>query len=332
MDGRKVRMSDVPSKDCNGVLRMQVMIAKSGGSVVARYGPDRASARACIPVHDSHLPEANSDHDTQAHYPKQTTDTDVHTRSEISWKFLGLQRKIPRAEDMLPKIAALVFFAPWTFVAVVNNLPTDLRLQIQKSKFLQSGTKMRTVNKLEPPKVRGARLPTEAKELTESFKKTYAAKDLEILWGAMLKCYGSQEFALQAARANPTLINPSYSFCNTMLESKRVLLNKMGEEDALRVMLQNPAVLQCGPSLESIGPTEIKALAAVRGIGARLPKGTELVVFAALVSAVFLPVAGSLNPEFADSELLAASKTVSGVFVAPFAAAAILYLLRAGGG
>ena len=48
MDGRKVRMSDVPSKDCNGVLRMQVMIAKSGGSVVARYGPDRASARACI--------------------------------------------------------------------------------------------------------------------------------------------------------------------------------------------------------------------------------------------------------------------------------------------
>ena len=41
-------MSDVPSKDCNGVLRMQVMIAKSGGSVVARYGPDRASARACI--------------------------------------------------------------------------------------------------------------------------------------------------------------------------------------------------------------------------------------------------------------------------------------------
>jgi hypothetical protein len=233
---------------------------------------------------------------------------------------------------MLPKIAALVFFAPWTFVAVVNNLPTDLRLQIQKSKFLQSGTKMRTVNKLEPPKVRAARLPTEAKELTESFKKTYAAKDLEILWGAMLKCYGSQEFALQAARANPTLINPSYSFCNTMLESKRVLLNKMGEEDALRVMLQNPAVLQCGPSLESIGPTEIKALAAVRGIGARLPKGTELVVFAALVSAVFLPVAGSLNPEFADSELLAASKTVSGVFVAPFAAAAILYLLRAGGG
>ena len=96
MDGRKVRMSDVPSKDCNGVLRMQVMIANSGGSVVARYGPDRASARACIPVHDSHLPEANSDHDKQTHKPKQTTDTDVHTRSEISWKFLGLQRKIPR--------------------------------------------------------------------------------------------------------------------------------------------------------------------------------------------------------------------------------------------
>ena len=42
-------MSDVPSKGCIGVLRMQVMIAKSGGSVAAPCGPASLRAREFIP-------------------------------------------------------------------------------------------------------------------------------------------------------------------------------------------------------------------------------------------------------------------------------------------
>jgi len=79
-------MSDVPSKDCNGVLRMQVMIAKSGGSVVARYGPDRASARAFCILFTSHI--WKFDHDTQHTNPNKPP-----TPTFTSWKFLGLQRK-----------------------------------------------------------------------------------------------------------------------------------------------------------------------------------------------------------------------------------------------
>ena len=62
----------------------------------------------------------------------------------------------------------------------------------------------------------------------------------------------------QAVLENPQILNPSYSFCNTMLASKDVLFTMLGKEDALDVMLKNPAVLQCGPSLDTLGPDEIK--------------------------------------------------------------------------
>ena len=57
----------------------------------------------------------------------------------------------------------------------------------------------------------------------------------QVLWGALLNCYGSKELAEEAIVANPQILNPSYSFCNTMLASKEVLVNMMGKEDALDV-------------------------------------------------------------------------------------------------
>ena len=135
---------------------------------------------------------------------------------------------------VLPKIVGAVLFLPWFATVIINNLPTEQRLKIQKSALLQSGATMRVVNKNEKPKVRGARLPPDAVAITEKFKKVYPRKDLELLWGAMLKCYGSQANAILAARSNPQILNPSYSFCNTMLESKRVLLGVLTEEEVRR--------------------------------------------------------------------------------------------------
>jgi len=77
--------------------------------------------------------------------------------------------------------------------------------------------KMTTIKKGAKPKLRGKRLPPSMIELTGKFKKQYAKQDLEVLWAAMLKIYGSQQLAEQAARDNPQILNPSYSFCNTML-------------------------------------------------------------------------------------------------------------------
>ena len=44
-----------------------------------------------------------------------------------------------------------------------------------------------------------------------------------------------------------------YSFTNTMLSSRDVLYGMFEKEEALDVMLKNPAVLQCGPSLDTLG-------------------------------------------------------------------------------
>ena len=124
----------------------------------------------------------------------------------------------------------------------------------------------------EKPKVRGRKLPPAAIEVTKRFKKEYPKKDLEQLWGALLACYGTEELALQAVKDNYQILNPSYSFCNTMLSSRDVLVDMMGKEDALEVMCLNPAVLQCGPSLDTLGPDEIKGFANIRALGKKIPE------------------------------------------------------------
>ena len=106
------------------------------------------------------------------------------------------------ADMVLPKAVAVVPFIPWVFVIVTNNLPTELRLKIQKSPLLQRGITLRTMKK-EPPKVRPARLTPEVLAITQSFRKQYATKDLEYLWAALLKCYGTKQRALAAIEANP---------------------------------------------------------------------------------------------------------------------------------
>jgi hypothetical protein len=191
----------------------------------------------------------------------------------------------------IPKLIGLSVAAPvlaWPVVIFGGE-------GVRKSKAIQSGKKMRTV-KIEAPKVRGVRLTPEALTITKSFRKEYPARDLELLWAALLKCYGSPAEALAAAQTNPQVLNPSYSFCNTMLESKRTLLNVMSEEEALEVMRLNPAVLQCGPSLEELGASEIQTIARLRGLGTQvIPAETRPVLVAALVAAVGFAITGRFS-------------------------------------
>ena len=121
----------------------------------------------------------------------------------------------------------------------------------------QNSMKMTTVKKGAKPKLRPRKLPPAMLEVTGKFKKQYAKQDIEVcaamlriyafsapkpapkpkpnphqvLWAALLKIYGSQQVAEQAARDNPQILNPSYSFCNTMLASADVLNNMMSKEE-----------------------------------------------------------------------------------------------------
>ena len=138
------------------------------------------------------------------------------------------------------------------------------------------------------PKVGPKKAPKEVLELTAKFKKEYTSREIDALWGAMLACYGTQDLAVQAAFENPQIVNPSYSFVNTMISSKEVLFDMMGKEEALEVMLKNPAVLQCGPSLDTLGPDEIKGFANIRFYGNKIPESARL---AAIIGALLLTLA-----------------------------------------
>lgn len=182
-------------------------------------------------------------------------------------------------------------------------------------KALGGGNKMARMVK-EAPKARPQKMPVEVLELTKTFKKEYAQKDLDQLWGAMMACYGTKELAIQAAYENPQIVNPSYSFTNTMLASRDVLLDIMEKEEAMQVMLRNPAVLQCGPSLDTLGPDEIKGFANIRYWGNKIPENSRLAALAATGLLICAPIVGANVPEWSDSPILQLIKPLVGILFA----------------
>jgi len=212
------------------------------------------------------------------------------------WKSTTVLRSAP-PQALLPKALALIPILPWGVqigyaIEQSAGLERGPFTRLVKSDAVQKGPSMRRMKK-EPPKVRGVRLPAEAMAITQGFKKEYARSEYEVLWAALLKCYGgSKERALQAIESDPTVLNPSYAFANTLLESKRVIRLVMSEEEALEVMRLNPSVLTCGPSLDVLGAAEIKAFARLRSLGNTLvpPKARPAAVTAFIGSIILAAV------------------------------------------
>ena len=76
----------------------------------------------------------------------------------------------------------------------------------------------------------------------------------------------------------------------------------MPADEALEVMLLNPAVLQCGPTLEFLGASEIKAFARLRAAGNTLvPADARGAVLSALLACVLFTIGASRS---GDPELL----------------------------
>lgn len=182
-------------------------------------------------------------------------------------------------------LTIVAFTVAWSAAPIIGS--TKLR----EASIIQDGPKFPTT-KREAPRIRGARLSKEALAVTEGFQQSYSAKELELLWAALLRCYGSESLALAAVRDNPQMLNPSYSFCNTMLDSAQALRSIMSDAEALEVMKSNPAVLQCGPSLGLLGAGEIKSFAQARRFGNALvpaqARGAAVGAFVTTIAAVIL--------------------------------------------
>uniref|UniRef100_A0A7S3AEH4 Uncharacterized protein n=1 Tax=Haptolina ericina TaxID=156174 RepID=A0A7S3AEH4_9EUKA len=74
----------------------------------------------------------------------------------------------------------------------------------------------------------------------------------------------------------------------------------MDEEEALEVMKLNPAVLQCGPSLEVLGSSEVKSIAMFRNMGNTvLPAPVRTGATAVFIFCILLAIVSAQadNPE-----------------------------------
>ena len=120
--------------------------------------------------------------------------------------------------------------------------------------------------------------------------------EISALWRTAVECYGSEEDATRAVEQNPFLIHPLYTASpDIMRESKAALLEVLTPEEALDVMLQNPAVLQCGESLSRQPASEIKRFAALRSALDKVPPSVSRGSLVGVLALTALAIA-SKNP------------------------------------
>lgn len=130
------------------------------------------------------------------------------------------------------------------------------------------------------------KLPPEVATEISDFAALYKANDIEALWKAVRECYGSEEAALQAVRQNNAVLSPVYATPALLRRSALLLKQLLGEEDAAKVLRDNPAVLTCGEVLAESDPAEIKRIAAVRRVLDSIPKSGLQGLVAVLVASI----------------------------------------------
>ena len=137
-------------------------------------------------------------------------------------------------------------------------------------------------------------LPTEVQKVVDQrFRKEYPSRDLDTLWKVLKDAYGSEANALQAVVRNPTILNPAYTSPPSVVKrSKAALVDVLGKEGALEVMLKNPAVLQCGETLRAQPADQIKRFASIRAGLDSLPTNAPTVALSVLTLLIGVVIAG----------------------------------------
>lgn len=123
--------------------------------------------------------------------------------------------------------------------------------------------------------------------------------DVNALWNALVDaCSDNRELALQAARQNPTVLSPLYTSPVKVAESKAALVEVLGsDEEAVEIVLKNPAVLQCGKGLLQQQPSEIKGFAAIRSFADRVPPTVSQGILGLVCATLVLNIALSKSDD-----------------------------------
>ena len=138
--------------------------------------------------------------------------------------------------------------------------------------------------------------------------------ELKPLYSTLRKVYGSDALAVQAAQQNPQIINPLYTRPAVATASKAALVTALGSEQAaIEVMLQNPAVLQCGESLADQPADEIRRFAAIRSFADSVPPAVSLAALALFLLAGIAAIALKDAADETTQQALAALRPVIGL-------------------
>ena len=132
-------------------------------------------------------------------------------------------------------------------------------------------------------------------EVTEVVNGFATEKDpaaIRALWTELKRAYGDEATAVQAVLRQPQIINPSYTDPPAVISrSKAVLVEYMGEEESIEVMLKNPSVLQCGErGLREVGPDEIKGFAQIASLGHQLGPQLQVALFGLGIGCVIFQI------------------------------------------
>lgn len=95
----------------------------------------------------------------------------------------------------------------------------------------------------------------------------YKPQEIAALWSTAVKVYGSDAAARQAVSQNDQIICPVYATPQLLSQSHASLVGLLGKEEALEIMMKNPAVLTCGAKeLAASDPGEIRSAANARKV------------------------------------------------------------------
>uniref|UniRef100_A0A7S4ERJ3 Uncharacterized protein n=1 Tax=Chrysotila carterae TaxID=13221 RepID=A0A7S4ERJ3_CHRCT len=142
-------------------------------------------------------------------------------------------------------------------------------------------------------RVRASALPAEVQAAVKPFVSKYSQKEVVALWKAFRTCYASDDAAVKAAKQNPSVLCPLYATPELIRSTYKVLLKRLGSEDAASVLRQNPAVLTCGRMLEDADPDEIKRAAMLRQVLDRISPEALSAVLGVLIIAIIAKVAAA---------------------------------------
>ncbi|KAL1528259.1 hypothetical protein AB1Y20_009616 [Prymnesium parvum] len=116
-----------------------------------------------------------------------------------------------------------------------------------------------------PPAATRSTSPSMSAPPDVPFASSYPPSQLAALWKALAACYRSEALAREAVRRQPQVMCPVYASPSLLTQSADALVELVGEEEAVEIMLRNPMVLTCGSrELAASTAAEVRQAANVR--------------------------------------------------------------------